>query len=516
MPAGNGARRGRRDANQVTAGSPRRRGSERALACNVTPAFNASVRLTLHGRLAERRPLARTKVAKLKREARTVCPASIPASKYVALGVGRGHQTATAPARRFQGGTRQRRTCHICNPASNLACRGAGRRCHGDDKNEYQAPGLQGHAVRSTRGDGPRIWVTLEPSSRNVRTRLAAIIVCLALTLTAAHARQVQIALLTAAPFESYLESLRLQTGVPAISGTILQDGQVIWERGLGFQNQEARIRATPDTPYPIGDLSQTIAAVLLLQCTEQRRVDVADSARRYGIGLPEPTATLRHILSHTSAGTPRRRRHDPIATRSCRPRPSLHPAAILQDRRGQRARTAGYERLGSRTRSGHPTVIGIRGAVQQRDPRSLLRILERMAVPSSGQTRQLFRTDPPPSASMPRPDWSPRSRSLALDTALDSALLLNRKPRRWRGRTLRRRIGHRCRPTGLVRPKLSRRPVVWHFGLIEWLLVAHHRCLRRPTLIRCQQRRLERAVSTRRWRRTRSLSSRTCSCAYC
>jgi CubicO group peptidase (beta-lactamase class C family) len=106
-------------------------------------------------------------------------------------------------------------------------------------------------------------------------------------------------------PIERYLEALRTQAGIPGMSAAILQDGEIVWEFGFGYQNIGARIRATPDTPYLIGDLSQTFAAVLLLQCVEQRRMDLDAPLSRYGVTFPEPGVTLRQVMSHTSAGHP-------------------------------------------------------------------------------------------------------------------------------------------------------------------------------------------------------------------
>lgn len=106
-------------------------------------------------------------------------------------------------------------------------------------------------------------------------------------------------------PLETYLESLRQQAGIPGMSVAIVQDGQVAWERGFGYSNAESRIRATPDTPYLVGGVSQTLAAALLLQCVEQRRLDLDQPARTYGVSLPEPAATMRHILSHASVEVP-------------------------------------------------------------------------------------------------------------------------------------------------------------------------------------------------------------------
>jgi CubicO group peptidase (beta-lactamase class C family) len=120
------------------------------------------------------------------------------------------------------------------------------------------------------------------------------------------HADQeARAALLASPPIEHYLEALRAQAGIPGLSAAVVQDGELVWERGFGFENVESRIRARPDTPYYVGGLSQTVAAVLLLQCVEHRRLDLDQPVREYGLSLPEQGATLRHVLSHTSAGTP-------------------------------------------------------------------------------------------------------------------------------------------------------------------------------------------------------------------
>jgi CubicO group peptidase (beta-lactamase class C family) len=105
---------------------------------------------------------------------------------------------------------------------------------------------------------------------------------------------------------EKYLESLRLQSGIPGMSGTIVRDQQVVWEKGFGFQNVETHLRATPDTPFLIGNVSASMAAVLLLQCVEQRHLDLDEPFRRYGLSQPEPDATLRGVLSHAAPDGPK------------------------------------------------------------------------------------------------------------------------------------------------------------------------------------------------------------------
>ena len=120
-----------------------------------------------------------------------------------------------------------------------------------------------------------------------------------------ARAQDSRLGLLASPPIEHYLEALRQQAGIPGLSAAVVQDGQIVWERGFGFENLESRIRATPDTPYYVGGLSQSLAAVLLLQCVEQRRLALDVPVREYGLALPEEQTTLRHVLSHSSAGTP-------------------------------------------------------------------------------------------------------------------------------------------------------------------------------------------------------------------
>jgi CubicO group peptidase (beta-lactamase class C family) len=134
-----------------------------------------------------------------------------------------------------------------------------------------------------------------------MRTPVLSGAVVLAVSLASGAAAQSTSPLATS-PFESYLELLRQQAGIPGISAAIVQNGEIVWERGLGLQNVEARIRATPDTPYPILGLSETLASTLILECAESRLLSLEDPVSAYGVSLPEPGVTVRHVLTHTSA----------------------------------------------------------------------------------------------------------------------------------------------------------------------------------------------------------------------
>jgi CubicO group peptidase (beta-lactamase class C family) len=105
-----------------------------------------------------------------------------------------------------------------------------------------------------------------------------------------------------ASAFEGYIELLRQTAGIPGLSGVLIQDGAIVWERGLGFANVDTRIPARPDTPYLVGDLTEAFTSVLVLQCFERRQVALDREITNYGGEVPDNRATVRQVLSHTSA----------------------------------------------------------------------------------------------------------------------------------------------------------------------------------------------------------------------
>jgi len=101
--------------------------------------------------------------------------------------------------------------------------------------------------------------------------------------------------------FERYLDPLRIQAGIPGLSALILQDDQVVWERGLGYRDLEASHAAAPDTPYAIADLTQTITATLLLHCSERGVVELNAPIGDWLPNAESPETTLRQLLTHAA-----------------------------------------------------------------------------------------------------------------------------------------------------------------------------------------------------------------------
>jgi CubicO group peptidase (beta-lactamase class C family) len=104
--------------------------------------------------------------------------------------------------------------------------------------------------------------------------------------------------------FETYLQQLQVQAGIPGLSAAILQDQKVIWSAGLGQRSVEGSLPATADTPYAIADLTQTITAALVLYCVERGQIRLSDPIGRWVPTAESPTTTLQQLLSHAGTGT--------------------------------------------------------------------------------------------------------------------------------------------------------------------------------------------------------------------
>jgi CubicO group peptidase (beta-lactamase class C family) len=128
--------------------------------------------------------------------------------------------------------------------------------------------------------------------------RLSLIPLLVSATLTAPAAAQT----LTTTLFERYLDSLREQQGIPGMAAALVQDGQIVWERGFGLQNVEASVAVRPDTPFLVADLSQALAStVLLRKCVDQSHMEVSDPLQRWLPRHPEPNVKLNQLLRHAA-----------------------------------------------------------------------------------------------------------------------------------------------------------------------------------------------------------------------
>jgi len=105
--------------------------------------------------------------------------------------------------------------------------------------------------------------------------------------------------------FSRYVEPFRVQAGIPGLSAAAVVGGRIVWEQGYGFADFEAHVAAAPDTPYRIASLTKTFTSVLLMQCVEASTLSLDTPIRTYTSTVPDPVATIRHVVSMTSDAPP-------------------------------------------------------------------------------------------------------------------------------------------------------------------------------------------------------------------
>lgn len=106
--------------------------------------------------------------------------------------------------------------------------------------------------------------------------------------------------------FEVEVEQLRDFLRIPGLSVAIVRGKHVLWAKGFGYRDYEAKLPATPDTLYPIASLTKTFSSVLLLQMVERRLLKLDDPVTKYRADQDVATTTrISHYLTHTSEDIP-------------------------------------------------------------------------------------------------------------------------------------------------------------------------------------------------------------------
>jgi len=92
----------------------------------------------------------------------------------------------------------------------------------------------------------------------------------------------------------------------------IVHDQELVYAKGLGYANVEAKIPATPDTLYRISSQSKIFTAISIMQLRDQNKLHLDDPITKYlpwfkirNIMPRDVPITIRHLLMHTS-GLPR------------------------------------------------------------------------------------------------------------------------------------------------------------------------------------------------------------------
>jgi CubicO group peptidase (beta-lactamase class C family) len=110
----------------------------------------------------------------------------------------------------------------------------------------------------------------------------------------------------------AWIEAQMAYSGQPGLSIGVVYDQELIWARGFGYANLEARIAATPRTLYRIASITKLFTATSLLQLRDAGKLQLDDPLEKHLLWFkiqhrhPDaPPITIRHLLTHTS-GLPR------------------------------------------------------------------------------------------------------------------------------------------------------------------------------------------------------------------
>lgn len=171
-------------------------------------------------------------------------------------------------------------------------------------------------AQKSLRARMPRIIVSPTQISDAKRNRCLTCFVSLftlffAISLTTRTPAQE-----TIGPQESYqaiaaqlTEALQEQLQdkqLPAVSIALVDDQEIVWSTGFGFQDEEQRIPANAETVYRVGSVSKLFTDLAIMQLVEKGQVDLDEDITKI---LPDfqpqlaegQTITLRQLMSHQS-----------------------------------------------------------------------------------------------------------------------------------------------------------------------------------------------------------------------
>ncbi|MBX7221007.1 MAG: beta-lactamase family protein [Blastocatellia bacterium] len=105
-----------------------------------------------------------------------------------------------------------------------------------------------------------------------------------------------------AAALDRYLAR---QTELGRFSGAVLiaEKGRILFRRGYGFADVEAKIPYTPETRHAVASLTKMVTSAAALKLRDQGKLKLEDSICTYLAECPETwkPVTIQHLMRHTS-----------------------------------------------------------------------------------------------------------------------------------------------------------------------------------------------------------------------
>jgi len=101
--------------------------------------------------------------------------------------------------------------------------------------------------------------------------------------------------------FGGYIDALRIQAGIPGMSGAIVGDAGLLWNQSFGQRDIATQDATRTDTPFHLDGLTQMVTASMVLQCVDQGRVALNTPIWVFAPSSADAGATVGQVLSHTT-----------------------------------------------------------------------------------------------------------------------------------------------------------------------------------------------------------------------
>jgi D-alanyl-D-alanine carboxypeptidase len=108
--------------------------------------------------------------------------------------------------------------------------------------------------------------------------------------------------------FSAWLEGQIAYRGIPGVAVGVVSDQDLVWSKGFGFANIQAKQPMTPTTRFRVASNSKLFTAIAIMQLREQGKLRLDDPVVKYlpwfkakPAGDDDAPITIEQLLSHSS-----------------------------------------------------------------------------------------------------------------------------------------------------------------------------------------------------------------------
>lgn len=108
--------------------------------------------------------------------------------------------------------------------------------------------------------------------------------------------------------FSAWLDSQMAYRGTPGVMVGVVQDQQLVWQKGFGFADVQQKLPMTAETKFRMASHSKMLTAIAIMQLREQGKLRLDDPVEKYlpwfkskPVGDDDGPITIEQLLSHSS-----------------------------------------------------------------------------------------------------------------------------------------------------------------------------------------------------------------------